>query len=150
MADIDKDAQAEAYDKAIAAYKKLLELNPDDPELYKGMGEAYTDKGDTKNGIEALQYAIALKPDYFEAYAYLGHAYQSQGDVEDAKRMYKQAMGIKVALERFRDNPEAYRISMAYNNLGGIYAEEGDYDQAVFCMRKAVEKALELGVTSES
>ncbi|MBM3240505.1 sigma-70 family RNA polymerase sigma factor [Candidatus Poribacteria bacterium] len=142
------DAQV-AYDKAIVACKKLLELNPDDPELYKEMGEAYTDNGDIKNGIAALKHAIVLKPDYFEAYAYLGHAYQSQGDIEEAKRIYKQTTEIKVNPEQFYGKPGAYRINMAYNNLGGIYLNERNYKQAIFYMQKAVEKASELGVTSD-
>jgi RNA polymerase sigma-70 factor (ECF subfamily) len=142
------DAQV-AYDKAIVACKKLLELNPNDPELYKEMGEVYIDKGDLENGMAALKHAIALKPDYFEAYAYLGHAYQSQDNIEEAKRIYKQTTEIKVDPEQFYGKPGAYRISMAYNNIGGIYLDEGNYEQAIFYMQKAVEKASELGVTSD-
>jgi len=142
------DAQV-AYDKAIVACKKLLELNPNDPELYKEMGEVYIDKGDLENGMAALKHAIALKPDYFEAYAYLGHAYQSQGNIEEAKRIYKQTTEIKVDPEQFYGKPGAYRISMAYNNIGGIYLDEGNYEQAIFYMQKAVEKASELGVTTD-
>ena len=134
-----------AYEESIAGYKKLLQLSPDDPKLYKDIGEIYTDKGDLDNGIITLKRAIELKPDYFEAYAYLGHAYQSKGNLEDAKRMYKQTTEIEIDPKRFDSNPEAYRIMMAYNNLGGIYMDERDYDQGVFYMQKAVEKEEELG-----
>ena len=89
-------ARMKAYSKAIAAYRKLIELNPEDPELYKELGEAYTDKGDSENGIAALKQAIALKPDYFEAYAYLGYAYEVKGDIEEAKRIYNRTTETKV------------------------------------------------------
>jgi tetratricopeptide (TPR) repeat protein len=135
-----------AYSKAIAAYRRLIELNPDDPELYKELGEAYTDKGDSENGIAALKQAIALQPDYFEAYAYLGYAYQVKGDIEKAKRIYKETTEIKVEPRRLDNNWEAYRISMAYNNLGAIYFHEEDYHQAIFFMQKAAEKVQELNL----
>lgn len=138
-----------AYDKAIAAYKKLLELNPDDPELHKQLGEAYTGKGDSKNGIAALKHAITLKPDYFEAYAYLGYAHEVDGNIEEAKRIYKQTTELEVDPNRLNNNPEAYRICMAYNNLGSLYDREGEYDKAILCIQKAIEKAEELGVTKK-
>ena len=143
-------ARMKAYNKAIAAYRKLIELSPDDPEIYKELGEAYTDKGDSENGIAALKQAIALKPDCFEAYAYLGYAYEVKGDIEEAKRIYKKTTEIKVDPERFDNNWEAYRISMAYNNLGAIYFHEEDYHQAIFFMQKAAEKAQELGLGTKS
>ena len=143
------DAQT-AYDKAIAAYKKLLELDPENPELHKQLGEVYTDKGDSRNGIAALKHAIALKPDYFEAYAYLGYAYQVEGDTEAAKRTYKQTTEIKVDPKRLYGNWEAYRISMAYNNLGAIYFDEEDYDQAISCMQKAAGESRELSLGTKS
>jgi len=151
LIDIDKDAWAAAYDKAIAAYKKLLELNPDDPELYLQLGEAYTSRGPVEDGIAALEQAIALKPDYVEAYAWLGCTYQGEaylgrGDMEEAKKLYKQTTEIKVDSEQVYGSLAASRLFMAYNNLGGIYYDEGDYDQALFYLRKGVEKTGELGV----
>ena len=138
-----------AHDRAIAIYEKLLERNPDDPELYKQLGESHVEKGDSEAGIVALKRAIVLKPDYFEAGAWLGWAYQDAGNLEEAKRAYKETTEMEVAPERFYNNLEAYRICMAYNNLGGIYVDEGDYDQGIFYMQKAVEKDEELGLRSK-
>jgi tetratricopeptide (TPR) repeat protein len=38
---------------------------------------------------------------------------------------------------------------MSYNNLGSIYNDEGDYDQALFYHQKALEKSMELGETGD-
>lgn len=145
---IDKsdDVRMVHYDRAIAIYEKLLEQDPDDPELYKQLGEAHVEKRDSEAGIAALKRAIALKPDYFEAGAWLGWAYQAAGNLEEAKTAYKETTEMEVAPERFYNNLEAYRICMACNNLGAIYVDEGNYDQGIFYMQKAVEKAEELSL----
>ncbi len=142
------EAQA-VYDKAIVAYKRLLELNPDDPELYEQLGEVYATKGDSENGIATLKHAIALKPDYVGAYSSLAHVYQLEGDIEEAKILYKQATKIKADSGRVYGGFGANATVMAYNNLGSIYDEEGDYDQALFYLQKALEEARELGETGD-
>ena len=144
------DESQAACDKAIESCKKLLELNPDDPELYEQLGELYAQKGDGKNGIAALKHAIALKPDYVVAYVYLAHVYQMEGNIEEAKKLYKQATEIKIdSVGRVYGGFGANAIVMAYNNLGVIYDEEGDHDQALFYHQKALEKSRELGETGD-
>ena len=102
--DKSDDVRMAHYDRAIAIYEKLLERNPDDPELCKQLGESHVEKGDSEAGIAALKRAIALKPDYFEAGAWLGWAYQAAGNLREAKKAYKETAEMKVAPERFYDN----------------------------------------------
>lgn len=139
-----REEALKAYDKVVEISKKLLGLNPDDVDLYEQLGEAFEGKNDLDNAISALKQAIALKPDYTEAYAYLGHVYYRKGDIEEAKNMYKKAIGIGKNSGRVHGGFGANGIIMAYNNLGSIYNDEGDHKQAVFHLRKAVEKSKEL------
>ena len=136
------------YEKMVAVCKKLIELSPDDPELYVQLGEAYAGKGDPESSISALKHAIELKPDYIEAYATLANIYQCKiRDLEEAKKLLKKILEIGTNSDRVHGGFGANVLVIAYNNLGSIYDEEGDHKQAVFYLKKALEKTKELGET---
>ena len=45
----------ENYEEAIFAFKKAIEIDPNDPEGYIKLADAYLAKGDTQNAISALE-----------------------------------------------------------------------------------------------
>jgi RNA polymerase sigma factor (sigma-70 family) len=139
------------YEKMVVVCNKLIELNPDDPELYVQLGEAYIGEGDMESSISALRHAIELKPDFAEAYATLANIYQYKTrDLEEAKKLLMKILEIGTDSGRVHGGFGANVIVMAYNNLGSIYDEEGDYDQAIFYLQKALEKTKDLGGTGEN
>lgn len=136
------------YEKMVIVCKKLIELNPDDPELYVQLGEAYAGKGDPESSVSALKHAIELKPDYAEAYATLANIYQCKTrNLEEAKKLLMKILEIGTNSGRVHGGFGANVLVIAYNNLGSIYDEEGDHKQAVFYLKKALEKTRELGET---
>jgi len=136
------------YEKMVIVCKKLIELNPDDPELYVRLGEAYAGKDDQESSVSALKHAIELKPDFAEAYATLANIYQCKTrNLEEAKKLFMKILEIGTNSGRVHGGFGANVIVIAYNNLGSIYDEEGDHKQAVFYLKKALEKTRELGET---
>ena len=67
-------------EKAIAAYKKALEIKPDYAKAYRGLAEVYRDEGRYDEAIAACKKALAINPEYAEAYQELGFAYSGKGE----------------------------------------------------------------------
>jgi len=59
----------------------------------------------------------------------LQHRYRLQADGQDQRGDYLVSQGIEI-------NP---RYSYAYNNLGNIYKNQRNYEEAIKCYKKAVE-----------
>jgi len=53
---------ANQFDKAIWAYKKSLELKPDDPNVWTDMGVMYRRKGEPEEAVKAFEEAIRVDP----------------------------------------------------------------------------------------
>ena len=51
----EKYLSEEKYDDAIDAFKKAIELDPNNPELYTKLADAYIGKGDFENAIKTLE-----------------------------------------------------------------------------------------------
>jgi tetratricopeptide (TPR) repeat protein len=68
----------QAYDQAIEAYQKAIEINPKDDEAYYNMGNAYDDKQAYDKAIEAYKKAIEINPKNDKAYANMENVYYHQ------------------------------------------------------------------------
>ena len=64
------DKQKE-YDKAIEAYQKALEINPNDDTTYYNMGIAYGNQEEYDKAIETYQKALEINPKRKSAYTNL-------------------------------------------------------------------------------
>ena len=63
------------HKKAIGAYKKFIEIKPDDHKAYHNMGIAYYKLKEYQAAIDAFEKAIKIKPDAYENYNSVGAAY---------------------------------------------------------------------------
>lgn len=121
-----KEKQKE-YKEAINHYTKAIDLKLDLPEAYYNRGNAY-------NAIEALDLAIkdynvalALNPNDFDYYNNRGNVYAKKGDFDKAIKDYDTTIHLNS------------NYMEAYNNRGITYAEKGDFDKAIKDYRKAIE-----------
>jgi len=85
------------YDRAIEAFRKALELKPDDHAAWYNLGLAYDMKGEYDRAIEAFRKALELKPDDHDAWYNLGLAYlfislKELSNEEMALRYYENAL----------------------------------------------------------
>lgn len=115
------------HDLTISAIKEDMEQNPTDAGLHYLLAMVYIDRKDYISGINLLKKCISLNPEYYKAHIALASAYKAIGQEESAIAEYVELAKIR---------PSA----MIYNVIGVSYHENGDFDQAI----KHIKKALEL------
>ena len=98
------------HDESLTAYRRAVELNPNDADLLAEMGDAMTYCGQTAQAVDLLKRAMRLNPYYPDWYLwYLGEAYFYACD-------YQEAINT---LHQMRDQSEAHRLlASSYAHLG--------------------------------
>lgn len=84
------------YEKAIAEFEKVAELEPESANIYVALGLCYHSSGQYREAIEQYQKAVRIDSANADAYANLGYAYGTLGQGEKekaylskARRLYK-------------------------------------------------------------
>jgi adenylate cyclase len=110
------------HDESLTAYRRAVELNPNDADLLAEMGDAMTYCGETGQAVDLLKRAMRLNPYYPDWYLwYLGEAYFYASD-------YAGAINT---LHQMRDQSEAHRLlASSYAHLGAM-KEAGHHAQQV-------------------
>ncbi len=101
------------------AVRVAMEIDPDDPDAHRNLGNIYRDSGRTEMAISEYETAIALKPDLPQVHSGLGKVYASLHMNENAITEYLKAVSI---------NPDDYEAHYA---LGLIYIATGKLDLAI-------------------
>ena len=113
-------------DKAIEAYSRAIELNPNYAYAYNNRGIAYGQKGEFDRAIADFDKAIEISSRYAEAYSNRGVAYSGKGEFDRAIEDYNTAIEL---------NPN---YADAYNNRGSTYRSQGEFDHAIVNYAKAI------------
>ncbi|MFB0566586.1 MAG: tetratricopeptide repeat protein, partial [Candidatus Aminicenantaceae bacterium] len=113
------------YDKSIEAYKKLLELYPDDYTGNHNLAGLYSDIGEEHKAIE--HYETTRKSDNISLLGYgnLAAVYRQVGSYDKAKEVLEEA------LQKYPDS------AVSYQNLARHYRMAGKYDLALVEIEKA-------------
>jgi len=119
---------------ALAAYQHLLELDPNNLEGLRGLGNIAYDAQDRPQALEYYQKYLALKPTDPEVRTDLGTMLFETGDRDGAEREFKTVI---------EKNPEFFQ---AYFNLGIVYESDGDRTAAKAQLEKARELAPQDGI----
>lgn len=105
------------YDPALAAYRRALDINPNDPDILADFSDLLISDGSPEQAIEPLVMAIHLRPDRAGMYRYyLAGAFDALKDDETVVSLLSMKGG----------NQERHRI------LATSYARLGIYDKAAF------------------
>ena len=78
--------------------RRMAEDRPDDPRLRFGLAVELLNRGDTREGAEALRAYLELAEDEGNGWGRLGAALADLGEVEEARAAY--ARGIEIANRR--------------------------------------------------
>ncbi|MGB9596734.1 MAG: tetratricopeptide repeat protein, partial [Candidatus Poribacteria bacterium] len=114
------------YELTIYAIKEDMDQNPMDADLHYLLGTVYLDQKNYTLGINSLKRCISLNPEYYKAHIALASAYKAIGQEESAISEYLELAKVK---------PSA----IVYNVIGVSYFENGDFDQAIRHIKKALE-----------
>ncbi|MFQ5478852.1 MAG: tetratricopeptide repeat protein [Candidatus Krumholzibacteriia bacterium] len=77
------------HDKAMAEWKRKLELAPSSHGPHKEIGRGYCQRGEFDKGIAALVRAVELSPDDPMIVGDLGHCYAVAGKGDDARKLLR-------------------------------------------------------------
>ncbi len=114
------------YDKAIAAFNKALELDPNLALAYSNRAWTYIELRQYGQAIDDCNKALELDPKLALAYNNRGLAYI---------RLDQYQQGVNDCTKAIQLDP---RLALAYSNRGLAYAELGQYDNAIADFDKAV------------
>ena len=123
----EKYREAEAFPKAIEAYKKVIALSGDSAlagDAHHGIGWIYIQQQDYRSAILELQQAVRLKTEDADAFLDFGMAFLMLGQNPLAIEKFKKAISLR---SNFAD---------AYYNLGLAYDMMGDRAAAMTVYRK--------------
>ena len=112
-------------EEAIAAFDRMLRLNPDFAEGYYNRGVAFSELGQTQEAVQDYSRTVELNPDFYNAHLNLGLVLESLGHCDQAVQSFNQA----IALEP--DN------ALAYNNRAFSLMNAAKLDAALKDCEKA-------------
>ena len=118
--------------EAEKAYLDILEENPDSGLVLNALGTVFLDQSQPDKAKPVFEKAANLTPPNLSACYNLARLKQMEKD-------YNGAIGIYSAIVK-----QEPRFGLAWNNLGVVYREVGQPDEAISCFRRAVAFAPDL------
>ena len=110
------------YDKAIADFSRVIEIDPKSKEAYYDRGIAYATIGQVNKSIADYSRLIEIDPSYAKAYSNRGADYFNLGQLDKAIADYTVAIAIDP------NYPDAYyNRGLAYGKLGKWENAIADY-----------------------
>ena len=79
---------------AVIRLTEALELYPDSPRLWLGLGIAHFKAGNNPEAVKAFTHSLKLDSNYAPAYAYLGMANVEVGNYQEAISAYERALSV--------------------------------------------------------
>ncbi len=119
-------SEQKRHDEAIAIYNKMLEIYPNNADIYFKRGFEREKQEDHQEAIADFNQAISLNPNLAEAYNGRGVARGKLGDYQAAIADFNQAISL---------NPN---YAEAYNNRGIARGKLGDYQGAITDYNQAI------------
>jgi Flp pilus assembly protein TadD len=113
--------------EAIAAFRKAIQLDPNDSIYHNNLGLALKNQGKIEEAIAAYRKAIQIDPNSANTHHNLGVALKKQGKIEEAIAAYRKAIQL---------DPND---SMYHNNLGLAFDEQWKKDEAISSIQKAIQ-----------
>ncbi|HYL83626.1 MAG TPA: tetratricopeptide repeat protein [Candidatus Angelobacter sp.] len=121
----------EKFPEALKVYQKLLDLMPDDSDLYLRVAQIYRELHQLDKAEENLVKARQYAPGSLEVMYNEGMLYESQGRYEDAIRVLSDAVtGIKGQPPTMPSRRRS--LAILYQQLGQLYRETQNFQAAVY------------------
>ena len=153
------------HDKALEYNKKVVSINPDDPDAYNNLGISYKNSNLIHKAVTAFKQAIKLNPFYSDAYYNLSNAFDLLGEKSQSFQANLKAVNYgsknkqayiklrKKLSSQGRDDeaikhlehalsldPEDVELRLHYANCLGTL---GRYEQALKCFNEILEDVPE-------
>ena len=135
--------------KALAAYRKAVELDPQDSTGWNLLGHLLRRVGEMDEAERAYKMVLALgkrtesREDIAIAYGNLGIVYEIRGELDRAEEMHLKSLEINEALGLKEG------MANAYGNLGNVYEAREEMPAACRAWEKSMDLFAEIGVPDE-
>lgn len=120
------DVRRKALADDLAAYTKLLQRHPDDPDRHNAVAALYFDRGQIDDAIAQYTQALTLDPRSAQTHYNLGLALSVRGRRDAAIGEFESALRI---------DPD---YAQAHNNLGALLQTTGEVPRAIEHYRRAI------------
>jgi tetratricopeptide (TPR) repeat protein len=109
-----------------AAYGKLVELLPSDPQARNLLGNHLFGRQDWAAAVEQFNKAIAADPKFTASYNQLGYAYRFLGKLDEAEQTFKKY------IELIPNDPNPY------DSYAELLMKRGKFDESIASYEKAL------------
>lgn len=135
--------RAQKMPQARQAFKRAMQINPDNPDHYSNMAGTYINEGDSKPAIEWCDKGLKLNPNHKDCKFNRGIALLEQGDFARGWEGYEYARKWAGWRERIYQGPKG-EIPQWNGEPGKtiiIYGEQGVGDECLFstCIQDAID-----------
>ena len=121
---LDKREDAESqYKKAIEAYKKHIDANPDDAEAHYNLGQTYANLGNYSEAIRSYRQATRLKTDDPDIFYDMGVAHTKLAQYDQAAAAFSKSLEIDPEYYRAQDALEEAREGVKRIRAGKKHQE---------------------------
>ncbi len=114
-----KPNSEKAFEKAVSAYKKIIDANPEDDVAYYNMGRAYNKLGKDEDAARALKQAVKIKPDDSEYQTELGAMLIKLAQYQEAIAPLKKAVELdpeNIRAQELLEDAEAGQKRVSYSS----------------------------------
>lgn len=137
---LGKPEEAETqYKKAVEAYKKYLEENPDDSEAHYDLGQTYAGLSRYSDAIREYRQATKLKTDDPDIYYDLGVAHTKLAQYDEAASAFSKSLEIDPEYYRAQDALDEAREGVKRIRAGKKHQEDLLKKQKEEELKKAAE-----------
>jgi tetratricopeptide (TPR) repeat protein len=123
-------AQQGLVDETVAAYERVVEVDPKNTTGWLNLGATYRKQELFAKAVSAYKQVTELKPSIVDGWIGLGEAYRGLGDWEAAAQAYNMAAQV-----------DSSNFDVWYVLGSEIYPELGLFDDATFALQRAKELA---------
>jgi serine/threonine protein kinase/tetratricopeptide (TPR) repeat protein len=148
-----------AYESALHAFTRATVLDPNNPEAWKRLADAYDKAHRTDEAIATYRRAMKAQPNYYGNYLGLGNLYWYRSEFREAEDLYRRVTTIAPDLAtghadlglalmeqgRYQEAEGSllralrlHRSSQTLMNIGGLYYAEERYSDAVNCFEESI------------
>lgn len=117
-----------SYRAEAEAFRRATQLSPEDKDAWEGLARAYSDLHEPSKEIDAYQRAIEIDPTDADVWEDLALARSLAGEDDKALAAWQRATALK---------PNDH-TGLAWTELGTLYDQLGQYNQAVAAEQKAI------------
>jgi len=134
--------EAQEYEEAIAAYRKIIEANPEAYVIYQNIGNCYFQLQKYDLAEEYYRKILDKDPQNADAMILIGNCYVNRGDEEKAMEWYN-----RIEIEKIDDETVLYNIGTNFYKQSKLDQALKYYARAVALKPDFIDAIYQLGLT---